>query len=352
MDNLEQDLLTPAEPTTPLPEDKPGHELPEHLSASLSPPEPAEPEPSTNQKDGLWPLYLLLAFILGLGSGYAVWGRTSLASPSPTPAPVSTTAEQPAPVSQVTLPESYTLPISFGDIGPRLVTAGVIDYDRFVQLYADAGQPLTAEQLKLLTQGRDGPVVINQQNAYFLLNFLWAVGLTNQNRLLTEGPMQQYSKGDIGSFASTGGWTIGKKPATELYASTSLIKLTSEQQTRLETVAQGVYRPCCNNHTAFPDCNHGMAMLGLLELMAAQGASEDEMFAAAKYINAFWFPQQMLELAVVYKVSKNQDFAQIDARELVGPNLSSVTGYQQAHQWLADNGLLKEGGNSGSSCGV
>ena len=29
-------------------------------------------------------------------------------------------------------------------------------------------------------------------------------------------------------------------------------------------IAKGIYRPCCNNSTYFPDCNHGMAMLGLL----------------------------------------------------------------------------------------
>ncbi len=360
MDNLDQNSLSslPSSDTlealpVPVIPDEPNRETSETSVTPLTVDEPIETETATaNQGYGYWPFYLFLTFMLGLGSGYLIWGRASLMPPPPTPAQVSAATEQPAPVSQVTLPESYTLPVSFGDIGSRLVAAGTIDYDRFVQLYAEAGQPLTEEQLKLLTQSSDAPVVINRDNAYFLLNFLWAVGLTNQNPVLTEGPMQQYSQGDISGFASTGGWTIGKKPATELYASTPLIKLTSEQQARLEAVAQRVYRPCCDNHTAFPDCNHGMAMLGLLELMAAQGASEDEMFAAAKYVNAFWFPQQTLELAVLYKVGKNQDFAQIDARELVGPNLSSGTGYQQAHKWLADNGLLKEGPNSGSNCGV
>ncbi|MCL4302136.1 MAG: hypothetical protein KJ077_40970 [Anaerolineae bacterium] len=360
MNILDQDSLSslphsevPEDLPTPVIPDEPNSETSEDPSTSVTPDEPIEAETTaTSQGYGYWPFYLFFTFILGLGSGYLIWGRTALTSPSPAPRPVSAATEQPAPVSQVTLPESYTLPVSFGNIGSRLVAAGAIDYDRFVQLYADAGQPLTEEQLKLLTTGSDAPVVINQQNAYFLLNFLWAVGLTNQNPVLTEGLLQQNSKGDISGFASTGGWTIGTKPVTELYASTPLIKLSPEQQVRLEAVAQGVYRPCCDNHTAFPDCNHGMAMLGLLELMAAQGASEDEMFAAAKYVNAFWFPQQMLELAVVYKVSKNQDFAQIDARELVGPNLSSGTGYQRAHKWLADNGLLEQTPNSGSNCGV
>ena len=77
----------------------------------------------------------------------------------------------------------------------------------------------------------------------------------------------------MGGFASTGGWTLGVKKATELYASTKIMSLTDEQQARLLEVASQVYRPCCNNPTHFPDCNHGMAMLGLLELMASQDAS-------------------------------------------------------------------------------
>jgi hypothetical protein len=95
-----------------------------------------------------------------------------------------------------------------------------------------------------------------------------------------------------------------------------------------------------------------MAMLGLLELMAAQGATEDEMFAAAKYVNAFWFPQQMLELAVLFKVSRSQDFADVDARELVGPNLSSGSGFQRVHRWLADRGLLEQAPPNGNNCGI
>ena len=342
MDNFDQDSL-PSLPDSETPEDSPP------LTSAVG---PAEPKARASQSHEFWPLYLFFAFILGLGSGYLIWGRISITPNPPATPQTSAPTKQAAPVSQVTLPDSYTLPVSFGDIGPRLVAAGAIDYDRFVQLYAEAGQPLTEEQLKLLTRESDTPVVINRENAYFLLNFLWAAGLTNQNPVLTKGAMQQYSQGDISGFASTGGWTIGTKPATELYASTPLIKLTPEQQARLEAVAQAVYRPCCDNPTAFPDCNHGMAMLGLLELLAAQGVTEDEMFTAAKYVNAFWFPQQTLELAVLYKVTRNQDFAEVNARELVGPGLSSGTGFQRARQWLADNGLLEQAPNSGNNCGV
>ena len=76
-------------------------------------------------------------------------------------------------------------------------------------------------------------------------------------------------------YASTGGWTLAAKPIMEVFASLPLIKLTAEQQERLQKVAEATYRPCCGNSTAFPDCNHGMAMLGMLELMAANDASEE-----------------------------------------------------------------------------
>lgn len=269
--------------------------------------------------------------------------ETESEGPEPTIAPAA---------GKITLPISYELPVSYGDLGPQLQAAGAIDYDRFVRVYEQAGQPLTETQLVVLSSGSDSPIVFNRENAYFLLNFFWAVGLTNQNPLLDEGPLVEYGEGDIGRFASTGGWTIGRRPATELYSSTSLVSLTPEQQTRLENVAYNVYRPCCNNHTAFADCNHGMAMLGLLELMAGQGASEDDMFEAAKYVNSFWYPQQSLETAVFFKATMGLDYDDVDGRMAVGKEVFSGSGFRTVHQWLASNGQLEQAPDNGGGCGV
>ncbi|MFQ5433264.1 MAG: hypothetical protein ACE5FD_00135, partial [Anaerolineae bacterium] len=227
-----------------------------------------------------------------------------------------------------------------------------IDYERFVELYERTGRPLTPAQHAFLTESSEEPVVIDFENAHFLLNFLWAFGLTNQNTILTEGPMIEASEGDIGRFASTGGWTLGRYPATTLYASTPLVALTPAQQGRLENVANNVYRPCCNNHTAFADCNHGMAMLGLLELLASQDATEDEMFATAKAVNAFWYPQQAVETAVFFKTAMDLDYDDVDPRIAVGLEAFSGTGFQLVHQWLTENNLLEPAPNSGGSCGV
>jgi hypothetical protein len=255
-------------------------------------------------------------------------------------------------IDQVNPPDGYELPIRYGDFAPKLVAAGVIDYAGFVKLYQEIGSPLNKQQIALLTKGSDAPVVISKENQHFLLNLFWALGLANQNRILTDGPMMRNGKEQVVNFASTGGWTLATRPVAELYASQSIIPLTDEQQKRLEEVAAGVYRTCCDNPTHYPDCNHGMAMLGLLELMASQGASVAEMFEAAKYVNAFWFPQQSLELAVLFKTTKNVEFAQVEASQVVGQQLFSGSGFQAVHQWLAENGKLDQAPDGGGSCGV
>lgn len=303
---------------------------------------------------------MALAFALGLGSGYAIWGREPAmlhSDKTEASTPVATESHEReidlASLSrQVNPPEGYTLPAKFGDAGPKLIAAGAIDADRFVQVYQEAGRPLTVAQLAILTERSNDPIVIDGDNALFLLNFFWAFGLTNRNAVLTDGPMMQGGKDRVGQFASTGGWTIGAKPATELYASTRIVALTSEQQRRLEEVAPFVYRPCCDNPTHFPDCNHGMAMLGMLELMASQDASTDDMFTAAKHINAFWFPQQTLEQAILFKAAKGIDFALVEPSQIVGLNFSSGSGFRAVHKLLAENGLLQPSNNQGGSCGV
>lgn len=294
-------------------------------------------------------LVLVIIIASGLAGGYLLTGSSET---SAVDALARLAAEQPTPETVALLPEQVTLPVAFGAIGPRLLDAGGIDLERFAQVYIQAGHPLTDEQLRILSDGSDVPITINRENAYFLLNFLWAFGLTNQNPILETGRLMQYSEGRIEVFASTGGWTLGKRPANALYASTPLVTLTPSQQARLEEVAYAVYRPCCNNHTAFADCNHGMAMLGLLELMAAQDATVDAMFDAAKNVSAFWFPQQMAEVAALFKAGRGQDFVDTDARDVVGVNIFSSAGFQAVHQWLAANNLLERVPGSGSSCGV
>ncbi len=293
--------------------------------------------------------FVVLIFFAGFGSGLLFAGQSAQGN-SATSHQAMLASE--SVVKAINPAQGFTVPARFGDTGPKVVAAGAIDLAGFEQLFQQSNQPLSSQELTILTKVSQDQVIINQQNARFLLNIFWALGLVNKNPILDKGTIQQRSNGKIDGFASTGGWTLGQKPVTELFSSSAILPLTEIQQALVDEVARAVYRPCCDNPTDFPDCNHGMAMLGLIELMASQNATADEMFTAAKNVNAFWFPQQTLEQALYFKSTKNTDYASIDARTIVGANYSSGSGFQQTHQWLAQNGLLNQGPATGNNCGV
>jgi hypothetical protein len=287
----------------------------------------------------------LIGLLVGSLSGYLLGVRTHGHDLTPV------TSGQ-ALMEQINPPEGYALPARYGNIGPALVAAGAIDMDRFVRHYESSGQPLTAEQMTLLTDGSNDPVIINRENANFLLNLFWALGLANENAVLTEGMMMIYGPDGVMNFASTGGWTLAAKPVDQVYASTPIISLTDEQQALLERVAAHVFRPCCNNPTLFPDCNHGMAMLGMLEWMISQGATEEALFEAAKYINGYWFLPQNFELATYFNLTEGVDFYNLDARKAVGREHASAEGFRTVHQWLLANQQLPAVPGGANNCGV
>lgn len=310
----------------------------------------------------LYPCLVVASFLLGLLTSSVAWGgkpATAAANSQPIAGDSAgatgqgkSTVNYAALIQEVNPPQGYKLPATYGDLGPRLLEGGAIDYEKFAAVFQSGGEPLTNAEIQALKSGSSEPILINADNAHFLLNFFWAVGLANKNTILTQGPMMQNSNGQIENFASTGGWTLASKPVKDVYASLALISLTPEQQARVEQVAAAVYRPCCGNPTLFPDCNHGMAMLGLLELMASQNASAEQMFAAAKYVNAYWFPQQALETAIFLKAKGDVDFAGADARVIVAEQFSSATGSGQLHAMLQSEGLLPSAPNNGGGCGT
>ena len=106
------------------------------------------------------------------------------------------------------------------------------------------------------------------------------------------------------------------------------------------------FRPCCGNSTYFPDCNHGMAMLALLELMTRDGASEEEMYENALAVNRLWFPDTYSAIDQ-YLAKKGQTATDVGAKEILGENYSSAGGYGRIIKELEP-----QGGGGGSSCGV
>lgn len=254
--------------------------------------------------------------------------------------------------AQINPAQGYEINATYGDIGPKMLEMGVIDLEKFKQVYQQSGQLLTPEQEDILTHGSDKKIKINQDNSYFLLNFFWAFGLGNKTKILTEGEMVKYGQGQVGNFASTGGWTLAKGDAIDYYSKRALVPLTSKQEDLVNRVASNIYRPCCGNSTAFPDCNHGMALLGVLELMAANRATEDEMYDAAKYINAFWFPGNYYDIALYFKNKEGEDYKDVDARLVLAKDISSAFGVQTVKRWLTDNGIVEPPPRQGGGCGV
>ena len=69
-----------------------------------------------------------------------------------------------------------------------------------------------------------------------------------------------------------------------------------------------------------------MAMLGLLELLAAQGATEDEMYATALQVNAYWFPDTYLAIAQLF-ATRGIDWKDVDPKTALGAEYSSAAGF-------------------------
>ncbi|MBI2573874.1 MAG: hypothetical protein HYV78_00555 [Candidatus Wildermuthbacteria bacterium] len=229
------------------------------------------------------------------------------------------------------LPEQgVVLPVRWGDLGKRMAEAGVIDKARFEELYKDRGG-MSLEEQAILSGENNGSLVMTMQNSGFLLNMLWAFGLGNKNAVLEQGPMMQGGREDAARFASTGGWSLAKGDVMNHYSAYPFVTLTQEQQDMVERVSQNIFRPCCGNSTYFPDCNHGMAMLGLIELMASQGVSENDMYAIALQVNSFWFPDTYLTVGR-YFAKRDVKWSELNPKDILGSLYSSAQGYQQILQ--------------------
>jgi len=233
------------------------------------------------------------------------------------------------------------LPAKWGDLGAKMASVGVIDKVKLEELYAGRGG-LNGEERKLLEDIDNGYLKITPENSGFVLNLLWALGLGNKNEILDNGPMTDKKYGGAGGFASTGGWTLADGDSMNHYSKHRFIVLTPEQQSLVERVSKGIYRPCCGNSVYFPDCNHGMAMLGLLEMMASQGVSEEEMYKAALAVNSYWFPDTYITIAKYLK-SQGKDWSKADPKEMLGYNYSSGPGYQKLLEKIK-NPEIKGGG--------
>ncbi|MEM5811866.1 MAG: hypothetical protein QXG91_03975 [Candidatus Aenigmatarchaeota archaeon] len=233
-------------------------------------------------------------------------------------------------ITQVLPPEGFKTKLVLGETVKKMIDCGVIDIEKMKKLYNNQ----IPEYVQKLINGYYEPLVINQEAANYLLNIFWPLGLSNKTEFNKNIP---FSEKDLPRLASTGGWWLGKKDnGAEYFNRCEIIKLTPEQEALVYEVAQNTFRPCCNNSTFAQDCNHGSALLGALELAASQGYTKDELYKLALQLNSFWFPQNYIKIALYKKLVENQDWQNIDPKEIMSAKYSSISGYlQNVEQKLA-----------------
>lgn len=239
--------------------------------------------------------------------------------------------------------EGFTLPASWADFGPRLIQLGVIDLKKF-----ESQVELSEEQREILTKGSESPIRIDNTNSQFVVDLLWALGLSQKSLVYEEGPLGREYKKDVGNFASTGGWTLAKGDAVGYLNKFDLIPLTPEEQKRVGEIAKNIYRPCCGNSTWFPDCNHGMAALAAIELLVSKGLLDEEIYRSLLSLNSFWFPQTYITTAT-YFARSGISWDKVDAKEVLGEAYSSGRGAAEIAKKV---GALPYGVGSSGSCGT
>ena len=286
-------------------------------------------------KESILVLFLLLVLLVADIAGFKI---SQPEKPAAEGAQSTAVQKESAPLQAVELPAVW------GNLGAQMIAAGVIDRAKFEALYAGRGG-LTVLEQQFLTGNVDGKIVVTEKNAGVILNLLWALGLGNKNVILEKGYMTDPRYGGAGGFASTGGWTLAQGDAMKHYSTHAFITLTPKQQAMIERTSGTIYRPCCDNPAIFPDCNHGMAMLGLLELLASQGATEEQMYKAALEMNRFWFTGQY---AIIdqYLVLKGRIPSEVNPKEILGKEYSSASGFSRVARSVEGTP------QGGSSCGA
>lgn len=216
--------------------------------------------------------------------------------------------------------------IALKDSIVKLIEHGVIDREKFLALYA-TGKSLPGEFSAILDKPSDRKIVLTMSNAPYYVNLLWPVGLATQMAANAGSPLNGDS---LFGFASTGGWTLGRKANGGAYFNKfPIVKLTKKQEALVVQIAKLTFRPCCNNSTFFQDCNHGSALLGVLELGASQGLSEQDLFKEALAYNSFWFPDYYIATALYFRAVRNTAWHDVNPATIMGSEFSAGGPWQQ-----------------------
>ncbi len=231
--------------------------------------------------------------------------------------------------SKVLPEEGFVIDAVWKDNVHKMVKEGVIDPEKLEAIITKSyGQEMKPEWKRLLEEPySDEKLAINAENSVFMMYLLWAFAKHNENELPLSSPFAgSFKNYDIG---------VGKKG----YGDVKLLSLSPEQQTVLEDVAMNSYRPCCGQPAGRPDCSHGFAALGLMEIMAEQGFSKEEMFGAFVKFNSFWFPSTYIQNAIYFEAVQGLSWEDVDKELVAGKDYSSINGAYNVKKALQDLGI-------------
>jgi len=228
-------------------------------------------------------------------------------------------------IETVTPKAGFETNVKWGDVVTKMIKAGVLDPTKLENILAKRyGEKMTPQWRDILA-GKNVKLTINHDNAVFMMYLLWTLAKSNKNQILVDSPFVKYFKNyDIG---------VGKAG----YGDAQILQLTPKQQKAATDVAQNASRPCCNNTTAQPDCSHGYSALGLVELMASQNFTKQQMFDTFVKFNSFWFPETYVKDALYFKLVKGQDWDSVNKELIAGKAYSSLSGAYKVKNYLKKN---------------
>lgn len=224
-------------------------------------------------------------------------------------------------VADVRPTEGFQSRIALKDMVSRLIGERVLDPRKFISLYdRPGGIPPTVRYL--LKWPSPNPTLLTAETAAAYVNLLWPLGLANRMTTNEQSPINTVS---LPNFASTAGWWLGEEANGAAYFNKlPIVALTQEQEALATRVAKTTFRPCCNNSTFYQDCNHGSALLGLLELGASQGLTEDELYREALGFNSFWFPDTYVKTALYFRIFERTNWRDVDPKRVMGYDFSAI----------------------------
>jgi hypothetical protein len=234
-------------------------------------------------------------------------------------------AVKPAPdIYQRVVPEKgVATSVMFGDALQKVIAAGALDPEKL----RAQGRALPHWVERLLAGPSEEPIFLTRERAPYLVNLLWPIGPSNRAVFNRSSPI---NTAELAGFASTGGWTLGRAPSGHVYFNAvDAVPLTERQAFLALAVATNTFRPCCDNSTFFQDCNHGSALLGLIELAVSQGATAEAVYRIAATANSYWFPAEYARTAQYFSRFEDRSWKGVSAPLVLAASFSTLSGWKQ-----------------------